>query len=80
MDVPAALHLTRVVGLNASWPTLVQFYMAQPTIPATRTTHATHCGSPDLAQPLHLDGVPVIGDELEAAGLARCWLWKGYSL
>jgi hypothetical protein len=24
-----ALQLTRVVGLNASWPTLVQFYMKQ---------------------------------------------------
>jgi hypothetical protein len=29
MDVEAALKLTRVVGLNATWPTLVQFYMEQ---------------------------------------------------
>ena len=29
MDAEDALNLTRVVGLNASWPTLVQFYMAQ---------------------------------------------------
>ena len=29
VDVDDALHLTRIAGLNASWPTLVQFYMAQ---------------------------------------------------
>ena len=29
MDVEAASKLTRVVGLKASWPALVQFYMEQ---------------------------------------------------